>query len=161
MRRYLKLTDELSPLRQWRDRKTVDRLLYQTKRSLDEFYLHYREQAVQVITQRDYQQTQVDDLQKGMISLQAEINEAIRDNQQGLADKLLKEQQDRNEQLRSAENAFQQAKDITEQLKMTIEREKEELLKAMVDRIAAQTKWKADAISKEMQRQLESLSVYA
>lgn len=159
MRRYLKFTDELSPLRQWRDRKTVDRLLYQTKRSLDEFYLRYREQAVQVITQKNNRQAELDNLKKKVESLQAEINEATQGDQQERANMLLKKYQKRKEELREAIEAFQQAEESCEQVKAAIKREREEILQMTMEKIGDQTKWKADAILKETQRQLQSLAM--
>lgn len=132
-------------------------LLDQAKRDMQEMHARNRERAVVAITQKNNLQNQVDDLQKTVDNLQAKAEFALKRGDRELALQLLKEKQSYEQSLVSAKETLAQAIETSEQVKVAIKREEEQIRQKTAEALALKAKWKQAQIQSEMEKQLQGM----
>jgi phage shock protein A len=132
-------------------------LLDDAKRQMQEMHARNRERAVVAITQKNNLQNQVDDLQKTVDNLQAKAEFALKRGDRELALQLLKEKQSYEQSLVSAKETLAQAIETSEQVKIAIKREEEQIRQKTAEALALKAKWKQAQIQSEMEKQLQGM----
>jgi phage shock protein A len=119
-----------------------------------------RERAVVAITQKNNLQNQVDELQKQVDMLGQKAEFALKRGDKDLALQLLKEKQSYESSLVTAKETLTQAIETSEQVKVAIKREEEQLRQKTAETLALKAKWKQAQIQKEMEKQLMGMGAW-
>jgi phage shock protein A len=135
-------------------------MLEQARRDMQEMHVRNRERAVVAITQKNNLQNQVDELQKQVDMLGQKAEFALKRGDKDLALQLLKEKQSYESSLVTAKETLTQAIETSEQVKVAIKREEEQLRQKTAETLALKAKWKQAQIQKEMEKQLQGMGAW-
>lgn len=134
-----------------------DVLLDQAKHDMAEMHARNKERAIMAITAKNNLQNQVEDLQKTVDNLQAKAEFALKRGDRELALQLLKEKQSYEQSLATAKETLATAIETSEQVKIAIKREEEQIRQKTAEALALKAKWKQAQIQSEMEKQLQGM----
>lgn len=127
---------------------------------MQEAHARNRERTVKAITAKNSLLNQIDDLQKTILNLQKKADKAVGSGHQELAKELLKEKQNYEESLRSAQETLQHAEATVEQVKVATKREEEWIRQKTAEALALKAKWKQSEIELVMEEELRQIGIW-
>jgi len=132
-------------------------LLKQAQDEMKEAHAKNRERAVQAITQKNNLQAEVDKTQKMIDNLQAKAEIALKNGDRDLALQLLREKQTYETNMTSLKASLQNAIEVTEQIKVAIQREEERIRTKTAQAMAMKTQWKQAQIENSINKALDNM----
>lgn len=132
-------------------------LLKQAQDEMREAHAKNRERAVQAITQKNNLQAEVDKTQKMIDNLQAKAEIALKNGDRDLALQLLREKQTYETNMTSLKASLQNAVEVTEQIKVAIQREEERIRTKTAQAMAMKTQWKQAQIENSINKALDGM----
>jgi phage shock protein A len=134
-----------------------DVLLKQAQDEMREAHAKNRERAVQAITQKNNLQAEVDKTNKMIANLQGKAEIALKNGDRDLALQLLREKQTYETNLTSLNASLQNAIEVTEQIKVAIQREEERIRTKTAQAMAMKTQWKQAQIENSINKALDGM----
>lgn len=132
-------------------------LLKQAQDEMREAHAKNRERAVQAITQKNNLQAEVDKTNKMIANLQGKAEIALKNGDRDLALQLLREKQTYETNLTSLNASLQNAIEVTEQIKVAIQREEERIRTKTAQAMAMKTQWKQAQIENSINKALDGM----
>jgi phage shock protein A len=132
-------------------------LLKQAQDEMRQAHAKNRERAVQAITQKNNLQAEVDKTQKMIDNLQAKAEIALKNGDRDLALQLLREKQTYETNMTSLKASLQSAIEVTEQIKVAIQREEERIRTKTAQAMAMKTQWKQAQIENSINKALDNM----
>ncbi|MDR3707937.1 MAG: PspA/IM30 family protein [Capsulimonadaceae bacterium] len=141
-------------LDQWEDPEV---LLKQAQDEMREAHQKNRERAIQAITQKNLLQQQVDDTNKQVQNLQAKAELALKNGNRDLARQLLVEKQTLEATLGTLNESLANANQVSEQIKVAMQREEEAIRTKAAQAMAMKTQWKQAQIENSINQALDKM----
>ncbi len=133
-------------------------LLSQAQQEMREAQAKNRERAVQAITSKNNLQAEADKTQKMVANLEAKAELALRNGDKDLARQLLVEKAQYQETLATIQGSLETALQMTEQVKVAMRREEQDIRTKTAKAMALKTQWKQAQIETSMNKALEGMS---
>lgn len=132
-------------------------LLEQAQIEMREVQSRNRERAVQAVTAKNNLQQQVTDMQNRVDNLGKKAEVALKSGQRDLALQLLKEKQSYDQSLQAMKVQLEQAIEMSEQVKVAIQREEEKIRQKTAEALALKAQWKNSQIQIAMNKAFEGM----
>ena len=132
-------------------------LLEQAQTEMREVQAKNRQRAVEAVTAKNNLQQQVNDTQSRVDNLGNKAELALKRGDRDLALQLLKEKQSFDQSLQTMKVQLERAIEMSEQVKVAIQREEEKIRQKTAEALALKSEWKNNQIQIAMNKAFEGL----
>jgi phage shock protein A len=135
-----------------------DIMLDQARRDMQETLVQNREKAVQAITQKNRLQGMLEEARKKSSQMESQATMALKQGNRDLARQFIREKANNDAVITQLENAYNQAAQSVEAVKLAIKRQEEEVRKKTAEALAMKAQWKQAQIQNSISKALEGLT---
>jgi phage shock protein A len=135
-----------------------DIMLDQAKRDMQAALVANRERAVQAITQKNRLQGMLDEARKKSAQLESQSTVALKQGNRELAVQFMREKMNNDAVIAQLQQAYEQALQTVDQVKVAIKRQEEEVRKKTAEALAMKAQWKQAQIQNSISKALEGLT---
>jgi phage shock protein A len=135
-----------------------DIMLDQARRDMQETLVQNREKAVQAITQKNRLQGMLEESRKKSSQMESQATMALKQGNRDLARQFIREKANNDAVITQLENAYNQAAQSVEAVKLAIKRQEEEVRKKTAEALAMKAQWKQAQIQNSISKALEGLT---
>lgn len=135
-------------------------LLEQAQTEMREVQARNRQRAVEAVTAKNNLQQQVNDMQGRVDNLGNKAELALKRGDRDLALQLLKEKQSYDTSLQTMKVQLERAIEMSEQVKVAIQREEEKIRQKTAEALALKSEWKNAQIQIAMEKAFEGLQSF-